>query len=134
MNGEAPLVFESRPSFFLKGSRPSPLPPIPFFKSPPRKIRMERSGKARGRNARYSARGGIQSIGTQSERTWRVQATTHAERAKWVRAECRIRSHSETSAGVRANEPRACGARRSGWAKCMRRVRANSEGGQGCKK
>src|SRR3989344_7227198 len=29
------FVFESRPSFFLKGSRPSPLPPIPFFKSPP---------------------------------------------------------------------------------------------------
>ena len=30
-----PFVFESRPSFFLKRSRPSPLPPIPFFKSPP---------------------------------------------------------------------------------------------------
>ena len=47
-------------SFFLKGSRPSPLPPIPFFQiPPPQKIRMERSGKARGRDARYSARGGV---------------------------------------------------------------------------
>ena len=45
---------------FERGSRPSPLPPIPFFKSPPQKIRMERSGKARGRDARYSARGEIQ--------------------------------------------------------------------------
>ena len=35
--------------------------PFNFKKSPPRKkIRMERSGKARGRDARYSARGGIQ--------------------------------------------------------------------------
>ena len=31
-----------------------------FFQiPPPQKIRMERSGKARGRDARYSARGGI---------------------------------------------------------------------------
>ena len=46
---------------------------------PPQKIRMERSGKARGRDARYSARGGVP---TQSERTFGVKATTHAERAK----------------------------------------------------
>ena len=55
------FVFESRLFLFLKGSRPSPLPPIPFFKSPPpQKIRMGRGGKARGRDARYSARGGVQ--------------------------------------------------------------------------
>src|SRR3989344_3842748 len=40
------IVFESRPSFFLKGSRPSPLPPIPFFKSPPRQ-KSEWRGAAR---------------------------------------------------------------------------------------
>ena len=43
---------------------------------------MERSGKARGRDARYSARGAGFSIGTQSERTMQFQATTHAERAQ----------------------------------------------------
>ena len=40
---------------------------------------MERSGKAKGRDARYSARGGVP---TQSGRTFWVKATTHAERAK----------------------------------------------------
>ena len=54
-----------------------------FFQiPPPQKIRMERSGKARGRDARYSARGGVQRVAMRSERTWRVQATTHAERAR----------------------------------------------------
>ena len=45
------FVFESRPSFFLKGSRPSPLPPIPFFKSPPAKNQNgeERQGERAGR-------------------------------------------------------------------------------------
>ncbi|KKW20096.1 MAG: hypothetical protein UY63_C0001G0001, partial [Parcubacteria group bacterium GW2011_GWA2_51_10] len=46
-----------------------------------KKIRM-RSGKARGRDARYSARGGVQRVATRSERRMRVKATTHAERAK----------------------------------------------------
>ena len=51
-----------------------------FFQiPPPQKIRMERSGKARWRDARYSARGGVP---TRSERTFWVKATTHAERAK----------------------------------------------------
>src|SRR3989344_3184156 len=66
----------------IYGSRPSPLPPIPFQKSPPQKIRMETSGKARGRDARYSARGGIQRVATRSGRTMWYRATTHAERAK----------------------------------------------------
>ena len=60
------LYLNHATSFFLKGSRPSPLPPIPFLNSPRRKIRMETSGKARGRHERYSARGGIQRVATQS--------------------------------------------------------------------
>jgi len=39
---------------------------------------------AEGGNARYSARGAGFSITTRSERTLRVQTTTHAERAKSV--------------------------------------------------
>jgi len=67
----------------LERSRLSPLPPIPFLNSPRRKNQNgnERQGERAGR-AVLRALGGIQSIGTQSERTWRVQATTHAERAK----------------------------------------------------
>jgi len=62
----------------------SPLPPIPFQNPPPaKKIRM-RSGKARGRDARYSARGGVQRVATRSERTLQSQVTTRAERAKSV--------------------------------------------------
>jgi len=38
-----------------------------------------RSDKARGRDARYSARSGVS---TRSERTVWVKATTHAERAQ----------------------------------------------------
>ena len=102
-----------------------------FFQIPPRK-KSEWRGAARREGATRGTPRVAGFRGSPRNRSvlGRVQATTHAERAKWVRAECRIRSHSETSAGVRANEPRACGARRSGRAKCMRRVRANSEGGQ----
>ena len=75
----APFVFESRPSFFLKGSRPSPLPPIPFFKSPPRK-KSEWRGAARREGG---TRGTPRVAGfRRSERTMQFQATTHAERAK----------------------------------------------------
>src|SRR3989344_5087011 len=48
------FVFESRPSFFLKGSRPSPLPPIPFFKPPPRKKSEWRGAARRERTRAYS--------------------------------------------------------------------------------
>src|SRR3989344_71639 len=66
--------------------------PFNFKKIPPANKSEWRGGKARGRDARYSARGAGFSIGTQSGRTWWVQATTQSERAKWVRASCRIRS------------------------------------------
>ena len=77
----------------LPARRPSPLPPIPFFKSPPAKNQNgeERQGERAGR-AVLRAWSGIQGVGTQSVRAMQFQDTTHAERAKWVRAECRIRS------------------------------------------
>ncbi len=53
--------------------------PFLFSKPPPpQKIRMERSGKARGRDARYSARGGV--LGDRSALFW-VKATTRSARA-----------------------------------------------------
>ena len=56
-----PFVFESRPFLFPKRKPPLAFAAHSFLEIPPpaKKIRM-RSGKARGRDARYSARGGIQ--------------------------------------------------------------------------
>ena len=61
MNGEAPFVFESRYFLFPKRKPPLAFAAHYFLEIPPprKKIRM-RSGKARGGDARYSARGGIQ--------------------------------------------------------------------------
>src|SRR3989344_2370853 len=46
--------------FSQKEAAPRLCRPFLFSNPPPQKIRMERSGKARRRDARYSARGGIQ--------------------------------------------------------------------------
>jgi len=68
-----------------------------------------------------------------------VKATAHAARAhhwlsKWVRAKVRIRSEIETSSAVRGKFWRAKGARLRADANSCMRVRANWEGGHGCKK
>ena len=65
-------------------SRPSPLPPIPFFKFPPRKKSEWRGAARREGGTRGTPRVAGFSIGTQSERTMQFQATTHAERAQSV--------------------------------------------------
>jgi hypothetical protein len=56
--------------------------PFLFRNPPPAKNQNGEERQGEGRDARYSARGGIQRVATQSERTWRVKATTYAERAK----------------------------------------------------
>ena len=60
------------------GTRPSPVPPIPFFKSPPAKNQNgeERHGEWAGRAVLRAWRGS-----GRSGRTFRVKATTHTERA-----------------------------------------------------
>src|SRR3989344_5391541 len=100
LNGEAPLcipdfvqtarlmhssrllliVFESRPLPFLKkgSAAPRPFRPFLFSNPPPAKKAEWGSGKARGRDARYSARGGVP---TRSERTFWVKVTTRSARA-----------------------------------------------------
>src|SRR3989344_5987248 len=65
----------------LERTRPSPLPPIPFFKSPPKKSEWRGAARREG-GTRGTPRVAGFSIGTQSERTRQFQATTHAERAK----------------------------------------------------
>ncbi|OGG69819.1 hypothetical protein A3F27_00795 [Candidatus Kaiserbacteria bacterium RIFCSPHIGHO2_12_FULL_53_13] len=76
------LYLNHASSFFLKGSRPSPLPPIPFFKFPPAKKSEWRGAARREGGTRGTPRVAGFSIGTQSGRTMQFQATTHAERAK----------------------------------------------------
>ena len=77
--------------------------------------------------------------GTKSNRAAEYKTTTRAERAspwpsKKVRAKVRIRSQIETSAPERAEFSRAAGARVGARAYSAMRVRANWEGGHGCKK
>ena len=71
-----------------------------------------------------------EALPAEAERTIRPQATSHAARAKWVRAWVSISSQKETSAGVSAAEPRREAAREWAAANCALRARANSEGGQ----
>ena len=85
------FVFESRSSFFLR-KPPLAFAAHSFFAFPPRKKSEWRGAARREGGTRGTPRVAGFSIVTQSGRTWRVQVTTHAERAKWVRAECRIRS------------------------------------------
>ncbi|OGG54260.1 hypothetical protein A2851_01180 [Candidatus Kaiserbacteria bacterium RIFCSPHIGHO2_01_FULL_53_29] len=82
------VVFESRPLPFLgilkRKRRPSPLPPIPFFKFPPRKKSEWRGAARREGGTRGTPRVAGFRVATRSERTMQFQATTHAERAKSV--------------------------------------------------
>lgn len=50
------FVCESRTSFFLNGSRPSPLPPIPFLHPPAEKSEWKRAAGAEGGNAELARR------------------------------------------------------------------------------
>src|SRR5581483_1465352 len=86
MNGEAPLVFEFRPSFswnFEKEAPPLVLAVHSILDPPPQKIRKNGRTARRGGGRRAVLRAWRDS--GQSERTWRVKATTRAERAKSVR-------------------------------------------------
>ena len=98
-----------------------------FFSNPPaQKIRMERSGKARRRADTELVE--VWAGFRESERTLQVQATTHAERAKWVRAKATMSPQIETSSSERA-APRSGAARMDGaGGKESRRVATNSDG------
>src|SRR3989344_8810281 len=65
-------------------NRPSPLPPIPFFKFPPRKKSEWRGAARLEGGTRGTPRVAGFRVATRSERTMQFQATTHAERAKSV--------------------------------------------------
>src|SRR3990167_11176760 len=114
MDGEAPLVFESRPSFFLKGSRPSPCRPFLFRNSPPQKNKNEkRQGERAGRAVLRAWRGsggrhaiGAYCFGSKPPRTRSVRSQGFCW--KWVRAKVRITPQIETSSAERAETPRAC--------------------------
>ena len=91
MGGEAPFFFEPRHFLFPKRKPPLAFAAHSFFQIPPAKNQNGGAARREG-GTRGTPRVTGFSIGTQSGRTVRFQATTHAERAKWVRAECRIRS------------------------------------------
>ena len=76
------LDFEFRQLPSLKGSPPEAQSPIPFQKESPRQTKKNGKAMGRGRNAEaLRGVGGIVRVSTESERTVKFRATTHAKRA-----------------------------------------------------